>query len=87
MLDRRREESVTLEMRTAPSANASALDAFIGSKAELDALLSRLQRLSDDFFGVSPDDVTWGHVTELADYCRALKRVTDQAFREGEHAE
>lgn len=87
MLDRRREESVTPDRRTAPSTNASALDTFIARKAELDALLSRLRRLSDVFFGVSPDDVTWGHVTELADYCRALKQISDQAFREGEHAE
>lgn len=87
MLDRRREESVNLEMRTTPSPNTSALDAFIARKAELDAALCRLQRLSDDFFGVSPDDVTWGHVTELTDYCRALKQITDQALREGESAD
>lgn len=86
MLDRRREESVTLEMRTTPSPNTSALDAFIARKAELDAGLCRLQRLSDDFFGLSPDDINWGHVTELADYCRALKQVSDQALREGEYA-
>jgi hypothetical protein len=47
---------------------------------------SALAGISDDFFGISPDDVTWGHVTELADYCRALKRITDQALRKGEHA-
>lgn len=73
-------------MKTAPSAPATALDAFIARKAQLDGLLYRLQRLSDDFFGISPDDVTWGHVTELADYCRALKQISDQALREGEHA-
>jgi hypothetical protein len=86
MLDWRREESVTLDMQNASSTDASALDAFIARKAELDAALCRLQRLSDDFFCLSPDDVNWGHVTELADYCRALKRITDQALREGECA-
>jgi hypothetical protein len=74
-------------MNTAPSTPDTALDAFIARKAELDELLSRLQRLSDDFFGISPDDVTWGHVTELADHCRKLREVTDQAYRDGEYAD
>ena len=67
--------------------NTKALDAFIARKAEIDAMLKRLQALSDDHFNVSPDEVRWGHVGTLAHYAELLKRITDAAFGEGEHAE
>jgi hypothetical protein len=66
--------------------NADALAAFVSKKAEIDAMLSRLQALSDDHFGYSPEDVTWGHVGNLGHYAELLKRITDSAFHEGEHA-
>jgi hypothetical protein len=66
--------------------NADALAAFVSKKAEIDAMLSRLQALSDDHFGYSPADVTWGHVGNLGHYAELLKRITDSAFHEGEHA-
>jgi hypothetical protein len=31
--------------------------------------------------------VTWAHVGTLEHYAELLKRITDSAFREGEHAE
>ena len=40
-----------------------ALAAFVSKKAEIDAMLTRLQALSDDHFNYSPDDITgatWG---------------------------
>jgi hypothetical protein len=40
----------------------AALNAFIGKKAEIDAMLARLQALSDDHFNAHPDEVNWGHV-------------------------
>ena len=67
--------------------NDKALTAFIAKKTEIDALLARIQALSADHFNVMPDDVTWGHVGSLEDYAALLKRITDAAFREGEHAE
>ncbi len=51
------------------------------------SLLARPQCLSEDFFSVNPDAVTWGDVSVLSDYCRNLREVTDQAYREGEYAE
>jgi hypothetical protein len=63
-----------------------ALAAFVAKKAEIDATLTRLQALSDDHFGYSPDEVTWGHVGTLGYYAELLKRITDMAFHEGEHA-
>ena len=63
-----------------------ALAAFVSKKAEIDAMLTRLQALSDDHFGHSPDEVTWAHVGTLEHYAELLKRITDSAFREGEHA-
>ena len=67
--------------------NAQALDAFIARKVEIDAMLARLVALSDEHFDVHPDEVHWGHVGTLGHYAELLKRITDSAFREGEHAE
>jgi hypothetical protein len=64
-----------------------ALAAFVSRKAEIDAMLTRLQALSDDHFNHSPDEIDWGHVGILGYYAELLKRVTDSAFQEGEHAE
>jgi hypothetical protein len=64
-----------------------ALAAFVSKKAEIDEMLTRLKALSDDHFNYSPDEVDWGHVGTLGYYAEMLKRVTDQAFNEGECAE
>jgi hypothetical protein len=63
-----------------------ALAAFVSRKAEIDAMLTRLQALSDDHFGVSPAEVTWSDVGSLGHHAELLKRITDSAFHEGEHA-
>jgi hypothetical protein len=34
------------------------LAAFVSKKAEIDAMLTRLQALSDNHFGYSPDEIT-----------------------------
>jgi hypothetical protein len=67
--------------------NEEALAAFVSKKAEIDAMLTRLQALSDDHFNYSPDEIDWGHVGTLGYYAELLKRVTDSAFKEGENAE
>jgi hypothetical protein len=64
----------------------AALNAFIGRKAEIDAMLARLQALSDDHFNAHPDEVNWADVGTLDYYASLLKRLTDSAFAEGEHA-
>ena len=66
--------------------NGDALAAFIFSKAEIDTMLARLQAHSADHFGYAPDEITWGHVGNLEHYAGVLKRITDSAFQEGEHA-
>ena len=70
-----------------PRSNEQALAAFVSTKAEIDTMLTRLQALSDEHFNVGPDEVHWGHVGDLGYYAELLKRVTDSAFKEGEHAE
>jgi hypothetical protein len=50
-------------------------------------MLTRFQALSDDHFGYNPDEIGWDHAEGLAHYAELLKRITDQAFNEGEHAE
>jgi len=67
--------------------NAKALDAFIARKGRIDAMLVRLQTLSDEHFNWSPDEINRGHVGTLEHYAELLKRITDSAFKEGEHAE
>ena len=65
----------------------AALAAFIEKKAEIDAMLARLQRLSDDHFDAHPDEINWGHVGTLEHYASQLKHITDSAFGEGEFAD
>ena len=66
--------------------NTQALAEFVDRKAGIDAMLSRLQTLSDEHFNVAPEDVNWGHVTSLGEWAELLWRITDAAFHEGEHA-
>jgi hypothetical protein len=73
--------------RTKTRSSQDALAAFVQRKAEIDTMLARLQALSDDHFGVAPDEVTWGHVGSLGHHAELLKRITDMACNEGEHAE
>ena len=70
-----------------PRDNTKALDAFLGHKAEIDAMLERLRTLSDGHFNWSPDEINWGHVGTLAHYAELLRQITDSAFKEGEFAE
>jgi hypothetical protein len=63
-----------------------ALAAFVAKKAEIDRTLTRLQALSDDHFGYAPDEITWGHLGTVEHYAELLQRVTDSAFKEGDHA-
>ena len=71
----------------AAKSKEEALAAFVARKSEIDEMLARLQALSADHFGHHPDEITWSHAEGLAHYAELLKRLTDQAFNEGEHAE
>jgi hypothetical protein len=66
--------------------NEDALAAFVSRKVEIDMMLARLQALSADHFGYVPAEVTWAHCGTLEHYADLLKRITDMAFKEGEHA-
>ena len=65
--------------------NLRALDAFIARKVEIDTMLERMKALSDEHFGLSPDDISWGHVGTLKHYAELLQRITNAAFKEGEY--
>ena len=77
------------QLRAAKAARdrEAAFNAFIGKKAEIDEALARLANLSDDHFNAHPDEVGWAMVGTLEHYASLLKRITDSAFGEGEHAE
>jgi hypothetical protein len=75
-----------MTIRRATFENAAAVDSFLAAKFEIDALLARLQALSNEHFNASPDTVDWGHVGTLNHYCTRLREITDMAFAEGDHA-
>jgi hypothetical protein len=60
--------------RNVPS-NGQALVSFVGRKAEIDALLSRIQGASADHFNTSPDDVHWGHAGTLGHVAEKLREI------------
>ena len=66
--------------------NAKALDVFMITKFQIDAILERLKALSDDHFEAHPDEINWGDVGTLNHYASLLRQITDSAFREAEHA-
>ena len=70
-----------------PKDNSEAVDAFLAKKAEIDTMLTRLAALSADHFNATPEEIHWGHVGNLEFYAGQLRRITDAAFHEGEHAE
>jgi hypothetical protein len=74
-------------MHRKPKDNSQALDFFIAKKAEIDTMLQRLQALSDNHFNAEPETIHWGDVGTISHYAEVLKRITDSAFHEGEHAE
>lgn len=65
---------------------SNALDAFMTTKVQIDAMLDRLKTLSDDHFETHPDEINWGDVGTLNRYASLLRQITDSAFKEGEHA-
>ena len=72
--------------RRANASNDKALDAFMTTKAQIDAMLERLKALSDDHFETHPDEINWGDVGTMNHYASLLRQITDSAFKEGEHA-
>jgi hypothetical protein len=72
--------------RTNSPKQPCALDAFLAAKVEIDAMLERLAALSADHFNCHPDEVGWAMVGSLEHYASLLRRITDGAFGEGEHA-
>ena len=70
----------------ANASNDKALDAFMTTKVQIDAMLARLTALSDDHFNTHPDEINWGDVGTLNHYASLLRQITDSAFKEGEHA-
>ena len=73
--------------RTSPAPNETdSLAAFIAAKAEFDALLADLQRMSADHFAADPEAVLWGHVGSLTHWNSTLREVTDAYFKRSEFA-
>ena len=54
-------------MRRPARDTRKAIDVFIARKAEIDAMLTRITKLSADHFGADPNKVNWGDVGTLED--------------------
>ena len=65
--------------------NPTAIDTFITTKTEIDALLARIKQASDNHFGASPDKTDWGHVGSVTHWRDQLRQISDAIFNEGEH--
>ena len=72
--------------RRAAAPNDKALNVFLAAKIEMEAMLARLNALSNDHFDTHPDAINWGDVGTLNHYASLLRQITDSAFSEGEHA-
>lgn len=86
MTTRRATDSETAPATGSRERSNKALDAFMTTKAQIDAMLERLKALSDDHFDAHPDEINWGHVGTLNHYASLLRQITNAAFKEGEHA-
>jgi hypothetical protein len=86
-MTRRAQDSETDPATGSRDRSNKALDAFIGKKAEIDAMLARLQALSDDHFNFDPEAVNWGSVGSIGSVASDIRKITDFLFGEGEHAE
>ena len=86
-MTRRAQDSETDPSTGSRDRSNKALDAFVGKKAEIDAMLARLRALSDDHFNFDPEAVNWGSVGSISSVASDLRKITDFLFGEGEHAE
>ncbi len=86
-MTRRAQDSETDPAIGSRERSNKALDAFINKKAQIDAMLARLQALSDDHFNFDPEAVNWGSVGSIGSVASDLRKITDFLFGEGEHAE
>jgi hypothetical protein len=63
----------------------NAQSAFIAKKAQIDTILSRLQKLSGEHFELDPDKVDWGDVGAIGHVLDYLQEASDFIFHEGEY--
>ena len=59
------------------TSNEQALATFIARKAEIDALLSRIQGASADHFDANPDEAHWGHAGTLGHVAEKLREIAE----------
>jgi hypothetical protein len=62
------------------------LEAFLAKKAEFEALLAELQKMSADHFGADPEAVLWGEAANLEHWNSRLRQVADAYFKRDEFA-
>jgi hypothetical protein len=73
-------------MKKKTTQHKKAIEAFIAKKAQIDVILTRLQKLSADHFEIDPDKVDWGDVGTIAHVLDYRPEARDFIVPEGEYA-
>lgn len=55
--------------------NENVFDLYMTEKAKFDAMLDQLKAQSDDFFGMAPQEVGWGALSDLKRAIIAIKEI------------
>ena len=77
-----------METRKNPKPKLNAEAAYENAHLVAQDLVARIGELLFDMPAPGNDahPIHWGHVGTLSHYAELLKRITDSAFHEGEHA-
>jgi len=67
-------------------ANEKALNAWMAKKAQIDAILNRLQAASADQFNADPEAINWADVGDISHVAGLLQAASDNLFQEGEYS-
>jgi hypothetical protein len=68
-------------------ASRTALDAYMAHHTAALALIERIHEAIENYDDApSPEELTWGHVGDMAETERELRQIADRLFREGEYA-
>lgn len=66
--------------------HATAIEAFLAAKAQLDNALAQLMAASEDHFDTNPDAVNWADAAQMQRVANEIENIRDMALKQGEYA-
>jgi hypothetical protein len=66
--------------------HATAIEAFLAAKAQLDEALAQLMAASEDHFDTDPDAVNWADAAQVQRIADEIENIRDMALGQGEYA-